>query len=357
MAKPLEKYIHPPETKKDIKYTDLVTIDLSEYDTPGGPQKLAAQLKEAVHQVGFFYITGFGLSQDQIDRQFAIAKEFFTLPEEQRVSFRAALEEGIYNGYRPLGAIEILPGLRDNIEFYHIYKFIPQFDRVHPDIIRQHYQEIERFHRHMHEQVSHKLFRILAIILEIPEDYLVNGQLYDSKCDSGLRYMCYRARSPEENQDFKNLYLRGHSDNGTLTFVFQQPVAALQVRKHDGGEWEYCRIPEGTISVNIADILSIISNGYLKSGIHRVIAPQEDQADKDRLALLYFVRPSDQLQLRTVDSQLLKRLGYYKEGINDIAIPAIEYTRTKIKKNWTRSPTDLNTSITIAGVTIKHFHD
>ncbi|KAK6541608.1 hypothetical protein TWF694_007408 [Orbilia ellipsospora] len=357
MVKPLETYTHPPETKEDVKYADLVTIDLEEFDKPGGPERLAAQLKDAAHEVGFFYIKNFGLTQEQINRQFAIGKEFFSLPEDQRRSFRAPLEEGIYNGYRPLGSIEILPGLRDNIEFYNIMKFLPQYDRVHPEIIRQHYEEIEKFHRHCHENIAYKIFRILAIILEIPEETLVNGHLYDSECDSGLRYMCYRARSAEENEKFKGLYSRGHTDNGTITFVFQQPVAALQVKKHDDSEWEYCRIPEGVMSVNIADLLTILSNGYLKSGVHRVIVPPKDQQNQDRLGLLYFVRPSDRLTLRTVDSPLLEREGLYKEGINEINIPAPEWTRARIKKNWSRSPTDLTEGTSMAGFSVKHFHD
>ncbi|KAF3930147.1 hypothetical protein ABW19_dt0208518 [Dactylella cylindrospora] len=353
----LETYIHPPETKQNVQYADLVTLDLSEFDKPGGKEKLAAQLKGAAHDVGFFYVTNFGLTQGQIDRQFAIAKQFFALPEEERRSFRAPLEEGIYNGYRPLGSIEILPGLRDNIEFYNIMKFLPQYERVHPEMIKDHWEEIEKFHRHVHENVAYKLFRLLAIILEIPEDEFVNGHLYDSNCDSGLRYMCYRARSVEENEKYKNLYSRGHTDNGTITFVFQQPVAALQIKKYEDSEWEYCRTPQGTMSVNIADLLTILSNGYLKSGVHRVIAPPEDQAHLDRLGLLYFVRPSDRLTLRTVESPLLQRLGYYKEGINEINIPAPEWTRARIKKNWSRSPTDQNEGTSMAGFSVKHFHD
>ncbi|KMK58779.1 2OG-Fe(II) oxygenase family oxidoreductase, putative [Aspergillus fumigatus Z5] len=356
-TEPLEQYVHPPETKQDIKYADLVTIDLSEFDQPGGKEKLAAQLKDVVHEVGFFYVTNFGLTQEQVDRQFAIAKEFFSLPEEERRSFRAPLEEGIYNGYRPLGSIEILPGLRDNIEFYNIMKFLPQYERTHPDVIRRHWAEIEKFHRHVHEHIAYRLFRLLAIVLEIPEDELEKGHLYDSNCDSGLRYMCYRARSAEENEKYKSLYSRGHTDNGTITFVFQQPVAGLQVKKHDDSEWEYLRIPSGTIAVNIADLLSILSNGYLKSGVHRVITPPKDQQHLDRLGVLYFVRPSDRLTLRTVDSPLLRRLGYYKEGITEINIPAPEWTRARIKKNWTSSPTDPNEGTSMAGFSVKHFHD
>ncbi|KAA8647687.1 hypothetical protein EYZ11_010140 [Aspergillus tanneri] len=355
-SSPLEKYIHPAESKKDLKYTDLVTIDLSEFDRPGGKEKLAAQLKDAVHEVGFFYVTNFGLTQEQIDQQFAIAKEFFSLPEEKRCSFRAPLEEGIYNGYRPLGSIEILPGLRDNIEFYNIMKFLPQYDRTHPEVVRRYSAEIEKFHRHCHEQITYKLFRLLAIILELPEDELMNGHLYESNCDSGLRYMMYRARSREENEKYKHLYSRGHTDNGTITFVFQQPVAALQVKKHEDADWEYLRIPPGVLAVNIADIMTMLSNGWLKSGVHRVIVPPEDQQHYDRIGLLYFVRPSDRLKLKSVDSPLLRREGYHKENV-DFDIPALEWTRARIRRNWTRSPTDVNGDVSLGGFKAKLFYE
>ncbi|KAF7591708.1 hypothetical protein BBP40_001221 [Aspergillus hancockii] len=355
-TKPLEKYVHTPETKLDLKYADLVTIDLSEFDHPGGKEKLAAQLKDAVHEVGFFYVTNFGLTQEQIDRQFAMAKEFFSLPEEERLSFRAPLEEGIYNGYRPLGSIEILPGLRDNIEFYNIMKFLPQYDRRHPDVVRRYWDEIEKFHRHCHEHIAYKLFRLLAIILELPEEQLVDGHRYEAECDSGLRWMNYRARSREENEKYKHLYSRGHTDSGTITFVFQQPVSALQVKKYDDSEWEYLPIRPGTLSVNVADIMTMLSNGWLKSGVHRVVVPPEDQQQYDRLGLLYFVRPSDRLQLKSVDSPLLRREGYHKET-TDIDIPAPEWTRARIRKNWTRSPTDLNENVTLGGFKAKVFYE
>ena len=35
-----------------VDWADLVTLDLSQFDLPGGKQKLANQLKDAVHKVG-----------------------------------------------------------------------------------------------------------------------------------------------------------------------------------------------------------------------------------------------------------------------------------------------------------------
>lgn len=292
---------------------------------------------------GFFYITNIGLSQAQIDQQFAIATHFFSLPPEEKLRYRAALEEGNYNGYRPLGSVEILPGLKDNLEFYNIFKFIPQTQRSQPPIIQDHWASIETFHRHMHQQVTYRLLRLLALVMELPDrDALVDGHLYEANCDSSLRYMMYRARTVDENRKYKDLYLRGHKDNGTLTYVFQQPVAALQVKRSEDAEWEYLRIPAGKVAVNIADILEFLSNGCIKAGIHRVVAPpDEQQASMDRLGLLYFVRPSDRLPLKSLDSPFLTRMGFGKHGSEGdlLDISASEWVRARVKKNWTGSIT------------------
>jgi isopenicillin N synthase-like dioxygenase len=187
----------------------------------------------------------------------------------------------------------------------------------------------------MHENVTHKLLRLIALVLGLHENSLVDGHLYKANCDSSLRYMMYRARSEAENRTYKDLYLRGHSDNGTLTYVFQQPVAGLQVKRTKGSQWEYIRIPEGKVAVNVADMLEFLSNGYIKSGIHRVVAPPADQACMDRLGLLYFVRPSDDLPLRSLDSPLLRSMGYGKKGTEgDLDMSASEWVRARVKKNW-----------------------
>lgn len=332
-----------------MKYANIVTVDLSEYDRPGGKERLAEQFKEHVREVGiahtisdnhsnvltrkgFFYIANIGISQEEIDLQFAIAKAFFELPEEERLRHRAPLEEGSYNGYRPLGALSLSPGMQDTLEFYSIFKFIPQGERSHPDVIKQYSAEIERFSHFMHEIVSFKILRILATMLELPEDQFVNGNRYEDECDSSIRYMLYHARSPEENKTFDNVYFRGHTDKGTMTFLFQQSIAALQVQQSKGAEWEYLRIPAGCVAVNIADTLQFLTNGYLRSGFHRVIAPPKDQMHLDRLGVLYFVRPTNELPWKALDSPFLRRAGYGKTTAeNDQNFSGLDWWRAGVK--------------------------
>lgn len=86
-----------------VDWADLVTLDLAKFDEPGGKEFLARQLFEALQTIGFFYIVNFGLAQEEIDRQFAIGKAVFDLPTEEKLLYRADLENGGYNGYKPLG--------------------------------------------------------------------------------------------------------------------------------------------------------------------------------------------------------------------------------------------------------------
>jgi len=53
------------------------------------------------------------LNQQEVDHQFAIGKEFFHLSTEEKLKYRADLENGGYNGYKPLGIREIVPGKFD----------------------------------------------------------------------------------------------------------------------------------------------------------------------------------------------------------------------------------------------------
>jgi isopenicillin N synthase-like dioxygenase len=75
------------------------------------------------------------------------------------------------------------------------------------------------------------------------------------------------------------------------------------------GEWKYIKPYPESLAVNIADRLQFLSNGFLKSSIHRVVAPPSDQAHLGRLGVLYFMRPEDFVKLRGAKTAVLKREG------------------------------------------------
>lgn len=273
----------------------------------------------------------------------------------EKMKFKSDMEHGNYSGYRPLGAGELFPGMRDNIEMYNVFKFIPELERTQPDVVIENKPEIERFQRHIAEDVVQKLLVLIAIILEMPENALTEGHRYNNISECHLRYMIYHARTPEENQRYENLYSRGHTDFGSLTLLFRQPIAALQILTSDGS-WKWVKPYPGSITVNIADVLQFWSAGYLKSSIHRVVAPPEDQAHLDRLGLLYFLRPSYDLSLKTLDSPVLKRLGL--EGSEQAAagIKAGDWVRARVKGNLDRAKAGNNRQKEVLnGVKVKYY--
>ncbi len=152
--------------------------------------------------------------------------------------------------------------------------------------------------------------RLFAIILPLPdEEYLVKQHSYAKKSEDHFRYMLYHKRTPEEHAASGYGQTTGHTDLGTVTLLFRQPIAGLQILGEDG-KWTYVSAQPGTITVNLADTISHLTGGWLKSSVHRVVAPPEDQWGYDRTGLLYFARPHNDTVLNPIlDSPVLNEAG------------------------------------------------
>jgi isopenicillin N synthase-like dioxygenase len=286
-------------------------------------------------------VINFGLTQEEVDEQYEYAEELFGETLEEKKKHLADLDKGEYIGYKPFGLREVKPGVPENTEVYNIPRFGPDVpSRSHPRAITDHWSKIERFSKHIHNEIVMKLFILFAIVLELPENHFTDLHQYDDDHSSYLRYMKYHARTPEQNLALENIWLKGHSDFGSLTLLFRQPIVALQVRTPNG-EWKYVKPYPESITVNVADTLQFLSNGFLKSSIHRVIAPPADQAHLDRLGVLYFVRPGDNVVLKGARSRVLKREGMLaSEDAKDVVLA----------KDWVSARTIANISTKVIEV-------
>ncbi|KAF7555919.1 hypothetical protein G7Z17_g1796 [Cylindrodendrum hubeiense] len=338
-------YVQAPETSESLDWADLVTLDLAKFDQPGGKQELAEEFSRSIEEVGFFYLKNHGLSKEDIDTQFAIGKSVLSLTDEEKLPFRAALEAGDYNGWKPAGTRDLIPGVKDNFEIYNIPKFIPEHaNRPHPEIVKEYIETIERFSKHIHEQIVKKLLVIFSIALGLDdEEWFLKKHRYEKTSGDHLRYMKYYKRTEEENEKLGGVWLKGHSDMGSLTLLFRQPVAALQVLAKDG-TWKWVRPQTDAITVNIADALQFLTNGYLKSSIHRVVAPPKDQAHIDRLGVLYMVRIEDDTELLPIEESPVLRerglLGQETLSSDGRPVTAGEWVKQRIIKNLANTSTD-----------------
>jgi len=331
-----------PETKENLDWADLITVDLSRYGTPEGNSELAQILIKAVREDGFFYVKGFNISQERVNRQFSIGKQFYEIPLEEKLKYvPKELDNGAFNGYVPAGRriLDVESGLRDRVEVYNIPKFNGDFEHNHTELIQKHLPEIEEFARSLHSEVLDPLHVLLAIALELPDDYLANIHKYETKSEDHLRYMKYGKFTPEENQKLGQMWGGGHTDLGSWTLLFRQPVAALQIQNHKTGEWKWVKPQDATLTVNACDALSFLTAGYVRSTIHRVAAPPKDQQHVDRLGLLYFSRPNNDVPLTTIqESPVLQREGYTQNSFEKSGnpVPTMEQW-TFAKQKWQRT--------------------
>ena len=164
-----------------------------------------------------------GLSKEDVDTQFALADSVLKLSNEDKENYRANLEAGDYNRWKPAGTRDLIPGVKDNFEIYNIPKFTPEHaDRLHPDVVRNHWSIIEKFSRHIHDHIVTKLLVIFAVALGLEdEQWLVKKHRYEAQSGDHLRYMKYYARSEEENQKLGGVWLKGY-DSHQVRLVLSQ---------------------------------------------------------------------------------------------------------------------------------------
>ncbi|KAH9957691.1 Clavaminate synthase-like protein [Russula dissimulans] len=338
----LGSYTFVPETTENLDWAELLTLDLSKYGTPQGKQELAQFLIKALREKGFFYVKNFNISKEDVNRQFSIGREFYELPLEEKLKYVPdGLEQGQIDGYIPAGRriLDAKTGIRDRVEIYNILKFNGHFKHHHPQPIQENIHEVERFTRLLHSQVLDPLHTLLAVALELPEDYFRNIHNYDVKSEDHLRYMKYTKFTSEENAAIGDNWFRAHTDLGSFTLLFRQPVAALQIRDPIHNEWKWVKPQDATLTVNACDAISFLTGGYVKSTIHRVVAPPKDQQHVDRLGLLYFSRPQNDVVLNTIaDSPVLRREGFTQNVFEKSGdpVPTVE-AWTFAKQKWQRT--------------------
>jgi isopenicillin N synthase-like dioxygenase len=144
--------------------------------------------------------------------------------------------------------------------------------------------------------------------------------------------MIYHPRPISADALVQNTWSRAHTDFGSLTLLWSQNIAGLQI-KTPAGEWKYIPPVDGGIICNIGDALQFWSAGYLKSTVHRVVRPPRDQDSVKRLGLFYFVRPGDEVDIAPAPSPLLRRMGLVKDGKGEKRekVTGLQYVRERVR--------------------------
>jgi isopenicillin N synthase-like dioxygenase len=272
----------------------LPVIDLSLLD--GGPES-AAQLRDdllcATHDVGFFYLVGHGVDVTLMDDLLAASREFFALPDEQKLAV-GNVGSPQFRGYTRVGGeltdgkidwreqIDVGPE-RDVIDnaAWHADYWRLEGPNLWPDAVPQLRGLVNAWNDKL-SAVSLRLLRAWAQSLGAPEDSFDHA--FASRPFPVMKIVRYPGESdPEPKQG-----VGAHRDGGVLTLLMVEPgKGGLQV-DYDG-EWVDVPPKPGAFVVNIGEMLELATQGYLKATLHRVISPL---VGDDRVSIPFFFNPA-----------------------------------------------------------------
>lgn len=132
--------------------------------------------------------------------------------------------------------------------------------------------------------------KMVELSKKIMETLLMSlGDGFETKYKSEFKnchgYLRINKYSPPENlEDHGEVEGLGmHTDMSCVTIIYQDKMGGLQVRSEEG-KWMDISPCEGTLLVNIGDMLQAWSNEKLRSSEHRVVLRQPE----NRFSLAFF---------------------------------------------------------------------
>jgi isopenicillin N synthase-like dioxygenase len=129
-------------------------------------------------------------------------------------------------------------------------------------------------------QLARKMIRIFALALDLPEDYYDTITTHPGADAVFIHY----PGITKEKRDNVDVGLGAHTDIQCLTLLWQDMSGGLQVLSSEN-EWLDAAPIEGTLVVNIGDLLQRLSNNRFKSTVHRVYNRQT----ASRFAMPFFL--------------------------------------------------------------------
>ncbi|KAM2879549.1 hypothetical protein FF1_015030 [Malus domestica] len=275
-------YIRPISDRPnltDFQVSDTSSIPLIDLKDLHGPthSDIIKQIGLACQTDCFFQVKNHGVPEMMIKNMLNIAREFFQLPESERLK--------MYSD-DPSKTTRLSTSFNVRTEKLSNWR---DFLRLHCYPLQDYVQEWPNNPPLFREQVGEYCTNVRGLVLRLLE--AVSESL-------GLEKNCIVKALGKQGQHMAlNYYppcpqpeltygLPGHTDANLITVLLQDEVPGLQVLRN--GKWVAVNPIPNTFIVNIGDMMQVISNNRYKSVLHRAVV----NCNSERISIPTFYCPS-----------------------------------------------------------------
>ena len=273
--------------------TDLIPVlDLAPLfdDDPAGTDEVAAELRRALEDVGFFFLINHGVPWRLVETTFAEAARLHASPQE---ILEPIAMDGYHGGYLGLGggtsyASDIAGEVRTpnlNAAFF-THRGGYRVGNRWPDL--HGFQENINTYIDSILTLSHRLLPLLALSLGLPPEFFA-PHFDEPSCT--LRMSHYPVLDYGEH----DWGLAPHTDSSIFTFLPANDVPGLEIRPA-GHDWiEPPALPQSFL-VNSGDMLKRWTNHRYRSTAHRA----RNDSTVDRYAIPFFFGARDDAMIEAL---------------------------------------------------------
>ncbi|CAI9101838.1 OLC1v1039254C1 [Oldenlandia corymbosa var. corymbosa] len=214
-----------------------------------------SSLAAACREWGFFLISNHGISKELYTKIQSFSRDFFSLPPDAKLKLKAYTPHFIaspfFESLRVSGP-EFAASARGSAD-------------VLSDQHRKEFSELLQEYGLKMSAISKEILRLVLMILGDEAN-----EYYESEFGNCQGYLRINNYTPPDDLEEEAEGLGMHTDMSCITIVYQDEVGGLQVKSRDG-KWMDILPCEGTLVVNIGDLLQAWSNDKCRSSEHRVV--------------------------------------------------------------------------------------
>ena len=255
------------------------------------------KIKKACINIGFFQITGHGISQKKIKNICNVGNKFFNSSEKNKRKLSPkkwnSKNKNIYRGYFPndvngkegldIGDLKVTKKYADNIKNQYI-----EYLNLNKSIDKKSIKILSNYFDNIYN-LCEILFK--GVIKLYNKDTEISKKAF-SRCKtlSTLRFNYYPNQSkPVEisKQDGVALGCETHVDSGIFTVLYQDKKGGLQVQNRKNKKWHNVPFNKSALVVNTGRALEFLSKGKFKATNHRVLWNKTK-----RMSIPFFFEPS-----------------------------------------------------------------